>query len=353
MGGGVVGASVAFHLVRHGVRVHVVEPGEPGSGATEVSFARLSAYQQPTHSRFRISRAGITEYAALARLIDLSPWWHRCGSLVWGGIALRAHVEQMRGWGYQVHWHEAREVNRSLDPHIRFADPAEPVALLPEEGWVDAPGLTRALLTAAEHAGELLHWKSRAELVTARSEIRAVRLVGGTELRVDAVVNAAGAGAAELAAGVGAPMSPPAGRTGLVVDLRTAAAPPSNVLRGPDVHVRAAGAGLLRVRSDQVDERLSAASEGELVSELLARVRRSLPGLAGADVERVRTGTAVFPGDGHPCVGAVSAVGGYYEALTNSGVTVGPLLGRLLAEYIATGRRDELLEDCRPDRLRL
>ncbi|MER5640448.1 FAD-dependent oxidoreductase [Kitasatospora sp. NPDC002227] len=390
VGGGIVGACAAFHLARAGLLVHCIEAGEVGGGTTAVSFARLSAYQQPTATRFRISSEGIAEYRALARLVDLEPWWHRSGSLVWadadGREALHEHVERMRGWGYQVSWRSAAEVNRSLDPQVRFADPAEPVALLPDEGWVDAPGLAGALLAAAERRHGLLRWRCRAEaLVAGGGEIRAVRLADGTELPVDAVVNAAGAGAAALAAGVGVPMLPPARRSGLVVDLKTSAAPPVAVLRGPDLHARAAGPGLVRVRSDQVDALLgpalgrsadhsgdgsgegssggSAGGPGEgpadgfevpedLVADLLARARRSLPGLAGAGVERVRVGTAVFPADGHPSVGAVPAVGGYFEALTNSGVTVGPLMGRLLAEYVTGGEPPELLAECRPDRLR-
>ncbi|MGW7825157.1 NAD(P)/FAD-dependent oxidoreductase [Streptomyces puniciscabiei] len=363
IGGGIVGACVAFHLARLGLRVHSIEAGEIGGGTTEASFARLSAFQQPTPTRFRISLAGIAEYRALARLVDLGPWWHRCGSLAWaddaGHEVHRGRVERMRGWGYQVHWREAGEVNQRLDPRIRFTGPGVPVALLPEEGWVDAPGLAGALLSAAEGWYGLVRWRGRAEsVVSGGGEVRAVRLASGTELRVDAVVNAAGAGAEALAAGVGAPMLAPTRRSGLVVDLRTDRAGPASVLRGPDFHARAAGPGLVRVRSDQVDLRLAdpphypEAPPQMLVEDLLERVRRSLPALTGAGVERVRIGTAVFPADGHPCVGAVSAVGGYYEALTNSGVTVGPLMGRLLAEFIATGHRHELLADCRPDRLR-
>jgi glycine/D-amino acid oxidase-like deaminating enzyme len=153
-------------------------------------------------------------------------------------------------------------------------------------------------------------------------------------------------------------MPPPAHRSGLVVDLVAEAPMTWSVLRGPDVHVRTAGPTRVRVRSDQVDSRLPDPPDfpggvpRALVDELLERVGRTVPELASAPVERIRIGTASFPHDGRPSVGAVSSVPGYYEALTNSGVTVGPLMGRLLAEYIATGVRAELLDDCLPDRLR-
>jgi glycine/D-amino acid oxidase-like deaminating enzyme len=49
-------------------------------------------------------------------------------------------------------------------------------------------------------------------------------------------------------------------------------------------------------------------------------------------------------------VGAVSAVPGYYEAVTHSGVTLGPLVGSLLAREILTGKVDAAIFPFRPDR---
>lgn len=41
---------------------------------------------------------------------------------------------------------------------------------------------------------------------------------------------------------------------------------------------------------------------------------------------------------------------GYYEAVSHSGITLGPVIGQLLASEIANGKRDELLADFRPER---
>jgi glycine/D-amino acid oxidase-like deaminating enzyme len=46
----------------------------------------------------------------------------------------------------------------------------------------------------------------------------------------------------------------------------------------------------------------------------------------------------------------MSAVPGYYEAVTHSGITLGPVIGRLLATEILTGNSDTMLTDFRPDR---
>ncbi|HEY1733156.1 MAG TPA: hypothetical protein VGG23_01830, partial [Acidimicrobiales bacterium] len=57
-----------------------------------------------------------------------------------------------------------------------------------------------------------------------------------------------------------------------------------------------------------------------------------------------------IPGDGFPSVGAVDGLSGYYEAITHSGITLGIIIGRLLAREIVEGNVDELLRPFRPGR---
>ena len=44
------------------------------------------------------------------------------------------------------------------------------------------------------------------------------------------------------------------------------------------------------------------------------------------------------------------SVPGYYEAVSHSGITLGPVIGRLLAAEVLTRQRDDLLADFRPER---
>jgi glycine/D-amino acid oxidase-like deaminating enzyme len=145
-------------------------------------------------------------------------------------------------------------------------------------------------------------------------------------------------------------------RSSLVIDLATDGDPVRHTLRGPEVHVRPAGPGRVRVRSEQVDARLTGDPQSDLghdiVENLLERAYRTIPALKAATVEQTRIGTAVFPADGLPSVGALSAVSGYYEAFANSGVILAPFIGRSLATQIVTGEIHPLLRDCSPDRLR-
>jgi glycine/D-amino acid oxidase-like deaminating enzyme len=57
-----------------------------------------------------------------------------------------------------------------------------------------------------------------------------------------------------------------------------------------------------------------------------------------------------MPVDGYPSVGSVPAIPGYFEAITHSGVTLAPLIGRSLAAELLGQPPDALFAPYRPDR---
>ncbi|MFH9294461.1 NAD(P)/FAD-dependent oxidoreductase [Streptomyces sp. NPDC017520] len=363
VGAGVIGACVAFSLAQRGMRVHCVERAQPGGLTTDVSFARLSAFQQPTYARFELSHTGMIEHLRFAQQFDSAPWWHPTGSLAWGddeddGLPFADVVHRLSSWGYRTVWRDASRGTHAWEPAIAFPHERTPAVLFPDEGWVDGPELVSEILAAADDTGRLTLWNGTVDGIEVHAgEVRALRLEAGDRIEVDAVVNAAGPQAPTVAAMLGtAPIEGVATRSSLVIDLLTGDDPVRHVLRGAQVHARSAGPGRVRVRSDQIDARLPAGIRSEpgdeLVKDLLERVYRTIPTLESATVDQVRIGTAVFPGDGFPSVGALSAVSGYYEAFANSGITLAPFIGRTLTTHIATGEIHPLWARCSPDRLR-
>src|SRR5262249_28718457 len=85
--------------------------------------------------------------------------------------------------------------------------------------------------------------------------------------------------------------------------------------------------------------------------QIFERARRVLPALDGAALEAARVGVRPIPSDGHPLVGPLPGAAGTYLVCTHSGVTVGPLLGRLVADEIVRGTVDPRLRPFRPERL--
>jgi glycine/D-amino acid oxidase-like deaminating enzyme len=140
---------------------------------------------------------------------------------------------------------------------------------------------------------------------------------------------------------------------GLLVRVAVSGEPLGHLLHTPRINLRPDGPGYVLLHHGSIDERLTddfAGTEDPLCAELLQRARRVLPALEGAEIVEARFGMRPVPADGHSCVGGLSRLPGYYEAVTHSGVTLGPLVGRLLAREILTGEVDPLIAPFRPDR---
>lgn len=88
----------------------------------------------------------------------------------------------------------------------------------------------------------------------------------------------------------------------------------------------------------------------ELARLLHESARHVVPQLGDARIAETQVADRPIPGDGFPSVGAVPSVPGYYEAVSHSGITLGPVIGRLLASEILSGRTDDMLADFRPER---
>jgi glycine/D-amino acid oxidase-like deaminating enzyme len=360
VGAGIIGASVAFWLTRsEGTCVWVIDRSRPGTGTTSASFAWVNANKKTPRDYFELNRAGLEEHFRLRdELPGGAPWLNSRGNLEWAedNIALeklRRRVERLCSWGYAAEWWEASWVNEVMEPGVAFPSPYTPVAFFPREAWVNAPQLASALVRFACCNGVEGRFGTAVEAIETRDErVTAVRLQGSERLPVDAVVNAAGPEADQIAALLGRPL-PLKPSKGLLLRLAVEGNPLGRILHSPRVNVRPDGPGHVLVHHGSIDRKLEAdftKPKDSLYPELLERVRRVVPALENARVKGDRVGVRPMPEDGFSCVGAVSEIPGYYEAVTHSGVTLGPLIGRLLALEVLTGEVDPLVAPFRPDR---
>jgi glycine/D-amino acid oxidase-like deaminating enzyme len=355
VGAGIVGSSVAYRLSEEGAEVVLIDGSKPGSGTTSTSFAWVNANNKLPRNYFELNVAGMREHERLRDEIG-GDWLYSSGNLIWAPDEeqenLESRVERLRSWSYAAEMLPALQVNEELEPGVAFPDPEIWIAFFPEEPWVDAPSLTRMLVEAATRNG------AREQVGTAVRGIEVddggvtLRLENGEAIHVNSVVNAAGANAAYLAEMVGRKL-PLGVFPGLLVRVAVPGEPLRHLMHTPRINVRPDGPGYVLLHHASVDERLTddfAGIEGPLCAELLKRARRLLPALEVAEVVEARFGMRPVPADGHSCVGALSGFPGYYEAVTHSGVTLGPLIGRLLAREILTGEIDPLIAPFRADR---
>ncbi|HEV8583789.1 MAG TPA: FAD-binding oxidoreductase, partial [Methylomirabilota bacterium] len=132
------------------------------------------------------------------------------------------------------------------------------------------------------------------------------------------------------------------------------AQPLGRVVHAPGVHLRPDASGGLLLGAGDVDAPAGRATTpaelDDLAASLLERASRVVPGACGVKIVDRRVGVRPMPADRHTIAGRIPGFDNAWMLATHSGVTLGALLGRLIADEIAGGAPDATLAPFRPER---
>ena len=136
VGGGIIGASFAYHLAKSGARVTLLEEAkEPGGVATPKSWAWINASWGNSEPYFRLRSHSMKLWRSLDKAVPgLRVNW--CGGLLWDlpEDELKAYVKQQSSWGYDIKLVD-RQKARKIEPNL--VEPPEIAAHAAEEGVVE------------------------------------------------------------------------------------------------------------------------------------------------------------------------------------------------------------------------
>lgn len=346
VGAGIIGASLAWHLQRRGAHVTVLDAEAPGGIATRHSWAWINASWGNPETYFRLRYQSMRDWHQLGQdMPDLTVNW--CGGLIWDmpPDELETYVTQHAAWGYDIRRINKAEIQR-LEPHL--ANPPDTAAYVAEEGSVEPLAVTRALLAAADALGAEIVSPALVQAV----DVQAGRIVGVVtetgRIIADHVILAAGVGTTRLAATAGFTLplnSPP----GLLAVTKRHTRLLNGLVMAPSVHIRQMADGRLIAGADfsggtlPEDVQDADAAAADAASELLDTMCWLFAPRATLTLDRYTIGYRPTPGDGFPAVGRVPGVEGLSIAVTHSGITLAPIIGRGLADDILTGKIDPLL----------
>jgi len=364
VGGGIVGASIAWHLTQAGARVVLFEKAQPASGATQNSFAWLNAFvAEPEYRALRLQ--SLMAYRDLDQRLKLG--------IVWGGYAnwastpaevkiLHESAAQMAGTPYPVNAIDTAALIKKasgLTP-----GPVTEAFFSSIDGHLDPVGVTRRFIDLAQQQGAQ---------VKLECEVRGLDVNGGRltgvrtscgEAALDHLIIAAGVDTPTLLAlagfelklrhapGILAHSTPTAIATPVIFDapgslsfkqmadgsiVGTDSPLPPDIAAHREIRMHAGSfpdAGLRAMHGDRI----------------LKKIAAVLPVARGVSLQRLTLGFRPMPADELPVVGLVPGTKNIHVAVTHSGVTLAPILGRYVAEEILRGARLEALSPFRPER---
>lgn len=350
VGGGIIGASIAYHLSKSGARVTVLEKAIPARGASSKSFGWINANSAPTANYYKLRREAIYEYLRLCESLDMSGAIKWDGSLWWEdqGQELLDQAQVMETYGYEAKVIDAVTFSK-LEPNV--ANPPEQCIWGRIEGAADGAEIVRLLLNeAARNGANIVAGCKVSGLLYEGAQIVGVDSNFGP-MHGDKVVVATGAWSQKMLAhfDIDLPMD---SKTGVIVHTLPTEPVVDHVIMSPDIHFRQNIRGRIIMgeifSGGGLDETISE-SPVDFAAKMLGRLKMRLPGVKDLTVDRIMVGKRPVPQDGMPAVGMLN---GLYVAVMHSGITLAPLVGKLVAQEIIDGQASDLLTDFRPTRFK-
>jgi sarcosine oxidase subunit beta len=357
VGAGVIGASVAYHLVRRGWHDVVVldRAPRPGLGSTGRATGGFRA-QYATPINVRLSLLTREKLGTFREETGVDPGYSPAGYLWLAGS--EAELEALRAGQRVQHaegLHEATEVSpreiAALNPALCLDEVVGGV-YCPTDGFVRPLALLDGYLAAAERLGVRIRWGVEVTGFSRKHDgaIEAIR-TPSESIPVAAVVNAAGAWAGPLAAlaGVALPVQPLRRQVAVTepCDLLPADMP-MTIFAGDGFHLRVReGRVLLLWPTPGADGRPWATDvEDAWVEAVVAKAHRRVPVLRSAAIDRAACWAGLYEisPDKHAVLGAAPGCPNLFLANGSSGhgVMHAPALGQLLAEIMSDGAATSL-----------
>lgn len=355
IGGGIVGASIGWHLARAGGTRVVILEREPaqGRGSTGKATGGVRA-QFSTDVNIRMSMESIRFFAEFEEHVGGD-----CGYLPYGYLFVALNEEEMQMLRANHQRQQAagltnvelldREQVARLMPQLRVNDILGGT-FCPTDGFLNPPATMQAFTRAARDRGVELETETEARKLERDAAGIARVVTNRGEISTRVVVNAAGAWAGAIArlAGVEVPVTPL--RRQLVAvdaDLALSERAPMMLEIGGGFHFRrgpwdSARTPLLMGRPGR-DEKPGFEIEvrDEETASVLERARYRLPALGDMkmNLQHTRAGLYEMTPDHHAIVGEVPDVRGFFLAngFSGHGVMHSPATGRIISELILHG----------------
>ena len=370
IGAGVVGCSVAYYLAREGASVTLLEREAIGSGASAHatgSLSLLGAEFSPGAS-FEMARASYDEFPQLVPELEsatgMDLLYQRRPSL---RLALDDEeadlIKSLMVW-QQPHvtmrWIDAGEV-RSIEP--RLSPDIIGAVYEDESAQLDSYRLNLALARGAELKGASILYREVTGLVTSGTTVSGVRTVSG-DIPCGAVVVAAGTWSRAFTPWLGFPV-PVRPMKGERLLLNYPGQPLPVLISSPKRgHMISRTDGFTSVGStggrdyDQKElfwgEEFDRQPTETARLELLRRAMDVLPDLERAELVQQLAGSRPLSPDSKPIIGPVPGWDGILLATghTTKGIHLGPITGRIIADYIRRGSTEAVSDmgEFLPDR---
>lgn len=349
IGGGIMGASTAYHLARRGCTdVVILERDLLAQGSTGLSAGGIR--QQFSHpANIRLSQEAVRVFEHFQELFGVDVEFRQVGYLflaqseeVWQEFL--ANVEVQRRYHVPVELLSPDEIKHRW-PYLNVED-LRGGTFCAEDGYADPYMAAMGFANAARRLGVRIEERTKVTGIHVEGgRVRGVETTRGP-VAAPVVVNVAGAWGAEVAAmaGFDLPVKPYRRQVFVTKAFDPIPKPVPMILDiEPAFYFRGEGPGVLMGMSDP-DEPPSFNTNWDysFMEKVIEKAIHRAPILEQAEINRGWGGLYDITPDDNPIIGPLPGVEGFFCAIgfSGHGFQQGPTVGRILAELILDGHTD-------------
>jgi sarcosine oxidase subunit beta len=347
VGGGIIGASIAYHLTKKGVRdIIVLERDRLGSGSTGKNAGGIRL-QFSSEINVKLSQRSLPHIERFADEIGTDPHFHQVGYLflITEDRDVAAFERSLALWsrlGVPARRVSAAEA-KALFEHVR-TDDVRFGTFCAKDGYADPSSMLNGYVARAREAGATFTEGVEVTGITcANGGVAGVR-TKDEEIGAHTVVNAAGPWAAQVAklAGVDLPIQPL--RRHIFVTEAVAGLDqefPLTIEFATGLYAHRESGGVLLGMADPTEEpAFDDSVNWDFMPTVVERALARFPVLERTSIKTGWAGLYEDTPDKHPILGTVEGIEGFISAagFSGHGIMHAPATGELIADLIVDGR---------------
>ena len=357
IGGGVMGCSLAYHLVKLGWRdVILLEQGRLSCGTTWHAaglVGQLRAHQNMT----RLVQYSAQLYAQLEKETEQATGWKQCGSVLVARTPERVTLFKRIASSAKAQGIDCTviSIKEAADKYpIMRTDDLAGALWLPLDGKVNPADITQALAKGARKGGARIFEQTRVTAIHRRNGAVTGVVTGRGEIKAEVVVNCAGQWAKQVGRMCGVTVPLHSAEHMYIVTGKVAGVHPDlPVLRDPDgyIYVKEEVGGLLMGgfephakpwAMDGIPENFEFGvlpDDWDQFQILMENALIRLPALETAEIKTFMNGPESFTPDNNFILGEAPELKNFFvgAGFNSIGIASGGGAGRALAEWIVQG----------------
>lgn len=347
VGGGVIGASIAYHLAVKGVRdVVVLERDRLGSGSTSRNAGGIRL-QFSTEINVRLSQRSLPRLERFGDEMGIDPGFEQVGYLILitndrDAASFERSLQLWSRMGIPARRLDQSRVH-ALFPEIRIDD-VRFATYCERDGYLDPTSLLNGYVARAREKGVRFSEGQAATAIDREGgRVSAVRTPSST-IATPIVVNAAGPWAGEVGKLVGLDLPITPLRRQIFVTEPVAGLDrefPLTVEMATGFYFHRESGGVLMGMADPADAPgFDDAVNWDFLPAIVERALDRVPALEKANVKTGWAGFYEDTPDKHPILGRITAVPGFISAagFSGHGLMHAPAAGEAIAELIVDGK---------------